>query len=113
MQGYNSTNVATYQVDLTGPTIQAGVHSDISGQFYQANTCATCSDYFVIGGSNGSQGTLVQYSISSTGTLLAGSSFAVSGGATTVHHCERCCCSDTNYLLVGTDQGLLSYYTNN
>ena len=108
VQGYNSTNVATYLVNLTGtPTIHAGVNSDISGQFDQANSCATCSDYFVIGGSKSSVGTLVPYSISSTGTLLAGTAVTV-GGASTVNYCERCCCSGDN-LLVGTDTGLLSY----
>ena len=109
VQGYNNTTVATYQVDLTGtPTVYAGVNSDISGQFDQANSCATCNNYLVIGGSKNSQGTLVQYGLSNTGTLSPITAVSLAG-ASTVYYCERCCCSSDNNLLVGTDTGLLSY----
>jgi len=108
IQGFNNTNIATYQVDLTGtPTIYPGVLTDVSSTFSLINSCATCQDYFVVGGSTAGQGTLAQYDVNISGTLTLIGQYTTPAG-TTVNYCERCCCQESQ-LLVGTDVGLFNY----
>jgi len=107
VQGFNNTNIATYLVDLTGtPTIYPGVVTDVSSTFSFINSCATCFNYFVVGGSAVGQGTLAQYDVNSTGSLNLIRQYPTAG--TTVNYCERCCCQESQ-LLVGTDVGLFNY----
>jgi hypothetical protein len=108
VQGFNNTNVATYQVDLNGtPAIYPGIVTDLSSTFSYINSCATCQDYLLVGGSSPSnQGILAQYNVTASGTLSLIATQTTPG--TTVNYCERCCCPESQ-LLVGTDVGLFCY----
>lgn len=110
VQGFNNTNIATYQVDLNGtPTIYPGVVTDVSSTFTNINSCATCNNYFLVGGSAQNQGILAKYTINTFGVISLELTATIAD-TTTVNYCERCCCSDSQ-LLVGTDKGLFSYVT--
>jgi len=68
IQGYSTNQVATYQVELgTTPVINPGVATDLSGTFTQINSCATCLDYLLLGGTNNSTGLLGIFNVNATG----------------------------------------------
>jgi hypothetical protein len=112
IQGYNSTDIATYKVNVASLTFAgSGVHTSISSKFSVAHGCSTCQDYLAFCGSNtSSQATVALYGIASDGTLSYASSAQV-GSATDAYYCERCCCTSDNHLLVGTNSGLYSLDT--
>jgi uncharacterized repeat protein (TIGR01451 family) len=109
IQGYDQQRIATYKVDLTTGTIKSGVSTDLSGDFAVIHSCATCYNSLVLGGTGTTegQGKLVRYTIDNSGKLHDADSTTING-TSVVNYCERCCCQDSNYLLVGTDNGLYS-----
>jgi hypothetical protein len=106
IQGYNRTSIATYKVDLNMGILEPGVATDLSGDFSAINSCSSAYNSLVLGGTYGSQGRLVKYSIDGSGRLIPALSKDMSG-TTAVTYCERCGCGG-DPILVATDNGLYS-----
>ena len=81
----------------------------LSSSFTNINSCATCFDYFAVGGSAQDTGILALYDINPSGTLTLTLTTTLAN-TTVVNYCERCCCPNSQ-LLVGTDNGLFTYDT--
>jgi len=107
IQGYQNNYIATYKIDFTTGTISSGVYNDLSSDFININSCATCSDYLVLAGAdNDTHGTLIRYTLNGLGQLVFAQSASIAD-TLTVNYCELCCCNNS-YLLAGTDNGLYS-----
>ena len=113
IQGYNETDIATYKVALDSPAIEGGIVSHMHETFSDINACSTYYRFLVLGGTSTlGKSFLARYLINNFGHLIRPILSTSIADATTINYCERCCCSDDNHLLVGTDNGLYSLNPN-
>ena len=119
VQGFNQTDIATYNVSFTIPAIEEGKVTHMNGSYRDITACSTYYNHLILGGIlTNYEARVARYYINSSGYLNAPIATKKIDAANSIHWLERCRCNDSTimadaHILVGTDNGLYSLDPNN